>query len=181
MTKFVRIFVQFKGVIIVLFCISSTISFAQETSGEIGYGKAKKAIKHNLKVPRLTYFVHNGDSLKQLFNVSVSREENHIILKGWITETNYDILKVYEKLKVDRKGKKLSAEEKLLSNQVHISVKNIESDAGSVTVMLDAAIEYTLIETTKSSRNYEWILPVIGGVGLVGLVGLIIKGISIIV
>lgn len=125
---------------IIISSFNSIYTYAQDSTNSVGVRKAKKAMRHNKKVTRLTYFVHNEDSIHQLFNVTLSEENDHVILRGWTVETNNEMIQVYQKLKVDKKGKKLSPEEKLLSNQAHISVKNFESENGFVTVVLDSVI-----------------------------------------
>ena len=155
---------------------------AQDSSVVVGYRSAKKAIKHNTTIPRLTYFIHCGDSLIQLFNVTISKKEENIELTGWEAPLEQKFLDVYQKIKNGIPINEFSAEEKLISNQVHIFDNSIRPNNGRILIELNQSQQYILYQGGKNkSRKLNWILPVAGGVGAVGLVALVIYGISKIV
>lgn len=159
----------------ILFFLTHSLGvFAQEDSTSIGYKEAEQAVKHNEKVPRLIYFIHSGDSVMQLFNVSVKKDDENVVLKGWTTDIDENALLVYKKMREGISAKELTAEEKLLANQAHIEVKEINTDSGSVTILLNFAQSYTLwLGNQKGRRNNKWIIPVIGGTAAVGLIGFV--------
>lgn len=165
-----------------IFAFACTIQYnaeAQDSKVVVGYKSAKKAIKHNSTIPRLTYFIHRGDSLIQLFNVTISKKEKNIELIGWETSLDQLNLDVYNKIENGDKAKKFNEEEKLHSNQAHVFDNKVRSNNGRISLYLDQSDQYILYQNgSKKNTNLTWIMPVATGVGGAGIVALTIYGLS---
>lgn len=155
---------------------------AQDSTVVVGNKSAKKAIKHNSTIPRLTYFIHRGDSLIQLFNVTINKNESNIELIGWETPLEQINLDVYNKIENGDKVKEFSEEEKLHSNQAHVFDNNVRSNNGRISLNLDQSNQYILYQNgSRKNTNLKWVMPVATGVGATGFATLLIYGLTRIV
>lgn len=168
-----------KMLIIAFVCTIQYNAEAQDSKVVVGYKSAKKAIKHNGSIPRLTYFIHHGDSLIQLFNVAITKKESNIELIGWVTPLEQINLDVYKKIENGDKVKECSEQEKLHSNQAHIFDNKVRSNNGRISFNLDQSDQYILYQNgSRKNTNLNWIMPAATGVGGAGIVALTIYGLS---
>ena len=147
-----------------------------EVVQEVSKREMKKAYKHNQKIPRLTYFIHSGDSIIQLFNVTATKADEGIEIGGNITELDQGKIDLYEMMLNDADVRKIDKEVKVNDgNQAHIHTSDFSSKSGRVTLNLNSAENYVLYNGgTKVKRRHPWIMPVMVVGGTVGaLAGLL--------
>lgn len=128
-----------------------------------------KAIKHNKKIPWLTYFVHSGDSLVQLFNVSVKKEASGVEIVGFETTLDSLKLEVYNSYEKDPYLRFKEDKDKLNVNQIHLFVNSFTSNNGKLVILQSTTNKYLLFEQSKMKLK-PWVLPVIATASGAGLI-----------
>jgi len=158
-------------------------SFSQQDSLSFMSNRdLKKAVKHNQEIPRLTYFIHSGDSIIQMFNVSVKKINSDAEVVGYSTELEKEKIELYNRMLNNDKLKGMSEEDKYNANQVHIFTEQFSINNKRIVLSLSLIEKYVLYNKTKPvhrKRNNGWIVSaVVGGVGFVGVVYVVKRAID---
>jgi hypothetical protein len=92
-----------------------------------------KAKNNNEAIPNLTYFVHKGDSVYQLFNVSIEAEgsKKETTVVGYLADTDARKYSVYEHMAQHPNEKFNNPEDKDIANQVHLFAQDFTFDEGT--------------------------------------------------
>lgn len=162
---------NFKNVIVLFtVCCSILLSFKtfgqQKDSITSDNRLMSKGVKHNKKIPRLTYFIHLEDSIIQLFNVSAVKNKEGVEIVGYAIDLDKDKINLYERMRDNPKIKFENENDKFNANQVHMFVQKIKYDEGKVIVNQSFTDDYVLYKNGMSKAKLKnWKTPVL----LVGL------------
>ncbi|MEJ6583656.1 MAG: hypothetical protein QNL29_06395 [Crocinitomicaceae bacterium] len=164
---------------ITLFALISAIVFSFNSFGQDDKALKKKdrlmskAIKHNKKIPWLTYFVHSGDSLIQLFNVSVKKEASGVEIIGFETTLDSLKLEVYISYEKDPYLRYKEDKDKLNVNQIHLFVNGFTSNNGKIVILQSNTYKYLLFEQSRMNLK-PWVILTIATAGGVAILTFVI-------
>jgi hypothetical protein len=133
-----------------------------------------KATKHNAKIPRLTYYIHKGDSTLELKIVSVQKTEETTEISGYQAELNPEKITLYESMSKDSKYEFTNEEEKLIGNQVHLFVSDYKFESGTnkITVTQEQTKRYELFQNGREGSPRLLRGIIIGLIVTAGLAGI---------